>query len=902
MLDILLIEDSQGDAFLIRELLFNSSKETYTIHHIDRLSDVTQATESRTFSLICLDLGLPDSFGVETLRSVRRLVPDIPVVVLTGNEDEEVAIQSMKAGAQDYILKGNISTEILERVFRYAIERQEGQKNLRKSAQFLQNTVDALSAHIAIIDETGKILSVNKAWRLFARENGGPQATSCEGANYFDACYRSAEDGDNSGIRFADGMKEVLRGNLHIFEMEYSCHNDTEEKWFHGRVTPFHGEDFPCLVVAHENITSRKQAEIARKLVKDALRESEEQLRLIFDTTPNFVFITNNEGQFISVNKAMTVFFGLSQEELLGKTEQELPLMTNRHQTDNQAKVNSTSETSLTHQEIIKTEEPKYSTDGTVHWFRTLRTPINLPSTPNCSLGISIDITEQRAAELKTRNSEERLQTIFNNLTSKVVLLDKDLRVLWANRYTSDLTGKNQNELTGLNCSDLWSNPETIKADQLLNTALSTGEVQLTTVKDDDGQTWRILGCPIRDDTGGIINVVEVSENITDFITLENTLREAQKIESLGTLAGGVAHDFNNILTAIIGFTELCLARTLSDEGLRDDLNEVFSAGQRAKELVSQILTFSRRGEVANAPLHMPFIIKEALKLLRSTLPTTVDIKTSIEKDVGYILADPTQIHQVVMNLCTNASHAMEPHGGTLTITLSKTSLEEEECRTNPHLTHGQYVELYVADTGCGMFPEIKRSIFDPYFTTKELGEGTGLGLAVTLGIVRESGGDIIVESEPGKGSIFRSYFPVVNNPVQRSEIQKIPKDLDGKGTILLVDDEAQVVKLLSRYLNNAGFTVQATSSSVKALETFIATPDIFDLVLSDVTMPKLSGDLLVRDILKIRNDIPIILMTGYNKSINEDSIEKLQVQALLTKPIEREQLIRTVNSLLNEQ
>lgn len=1025
MLNLLLIEDNPGDAYLIQELFKASNRESFAVTNVTTLTQAKKELQEKNFDLIWVDLGLPDSFGIETILTIRKQAPHIPSIVLTGVEDESVGIQALKAGAQDYILKGNLSTDLLERVCLYAIERQQGQERILQSAQFLKSTIDALSAHIAIVNETGKILAVNQAWREFAEQNQGNSFNVSENANYLDACYSAKGEEALQARQFAQGILKVLNGKLSHYEMEYACHNNDQKAWYHGKITPFPGDTLRCVVVAHENITSRKLAEEAlrrseslfrkvfdilpvgisitdaqgrltkvnpmgkkiwgasplvglkelgvfkakklktgesmragdwplvqtikegatilnepleieafdgiqrtilnssaplldnagnlegalvlnldiseQRKMENALRESEEQLRLIFDTSPNFVFIKNNKGRYLSANRAMVNFYGIPAEAMYGKTDQELTDMLTQVKQETSNFSTFDQRVLSQGQSVTIPEEPIHGKDGETRWFRTIKTPISLPSSPNCLLGIAIDITEQHELQQKTRNSEERLRTILNNLTSKILLLDKDLKILWANRFASDLVGKTNQELLGVSCNTICDNYDEGCPGCPVRLAVETCNTQITTHQTSDGKTWRTLGCPILDDHGNIINVVEVAEEITEIINLESKLQQAQKIESLGTLAGGIAHDFNNILTAILGFTEICRSRSKEDAQMTEDLEEIYNAGLRAKELVGQILTFSRRADVEVIPLHIPRIIKEALKLIRSTIPTSVEIVTDIDSEVGYILADPTQIHQIVMNLCTNASHAMEPYGGKMEVKISEYEPDEQFFSEHPRLIPGRYIELLVSDTGCGMSPEILVSIFDPYFTTKEHGEGTGLGLAVSLGIVNESGGEILVESEQGKGSVFKVLFPVVDSEKSPSgkEVEALLQPAEGH--ILLVDDEPTVLKITKRFLEKSGYQVTAFSESGKALEQFSSTPDEFDLVLSDVTMPKMTGDQLAEKILKIRQNFPILLMTGFTKNINETRLQELGVRALLIKPVSRNVLLLQLQSLLKE-
>ncbi|MGV1100551.1 ATP-binding protein [Thiovibrio sp. JS02] len=378
----------------------------------------------------------------------------------------------------------------------------------------------------------------------------------------------------------------------------------------------------------------------------------------------------------------------------------------------------------------------------------------------------------------------------------------------------------------------------------------------------------------------------------------EAELRQAQKMRAIGTLAGGIAHDFNNILTAIIGYTQLALESATSNATLRGYLDEVFTAGLRARELVQQILTFSRQSEQEKKPIEIHLIVKEALKLLRASLPANIEIVQNIPADCGPVLADPTQIHQVVMNLCTNAYHAMQEKGGTLTVSLAPTRAED----ISPPLPPGDYLQLMVRDTGCGMDTALLERIFEPYFTTKEAGKGTGLGLAVTHGIVTSHGGQIRVVSTTGLGSTFSIYLPRhIQTPAEAPQEKEAATELrGGSERILVVDDEPEIVQLLELFLKNFGYRVTGLTDSVAAHAWFSEHQREVDLVITDMSMPHLTGKELAVKILSLRPELPIILCTGFSEVINEESAKKLGIRALILKPFQEKEVVSLVREILD--
>jgi two-component system cell cycle sensor histidine kinase/response regulator CckA len=381
---------------------------------------------------------------------------------------------------------------------------------------------------------------------------------------------------------------------------------------------------------------------------------------------------------------------------------------------------------------------------------------------------------------------------------------------------------------------------------------------------------------------------------------LEEQLQQALKMESIGTLAGGIAHDFNNILFPIVGYAEMLLMDTPEDSPVRESLNQIYTSALRAKSLVKQILTFSRQESGELILMKMQPIVKEALKLIRSTIPTTIEIIQDINPDCGVIKADPTQIHQIVMNLATNAYHAMEETGGELKVSLKQVELGEYDIIT-PDMTPGFYACLTVADTGVGMDKNLTDKIFDPFFTTKAIGKGTGMGLSVVHGIVISMNGAIQVYSEPGKGTQFHVYFPIEKKSFEEKNTQAKEPIQGGTEQILLVDDEEAILSMEKRMLERLGYQVTSRTSSLEALEAFHDSPDKFDLVITDMAMPNMPGDKLSVELTKIRPDIPILLCTGFSETMSEEKATSLGIKGFLLKPIVMKDLAQKIREVLDE-
>jgi signal transduction histidine kinase/CheY-like chemotaxis protein len=406
--------------------------------------------------------------------------------------------------------------------------------------------------------------------------------------------------------------------------------------------------------------------------------------------------------------------------------------------------------------------------------------------------------------------------------------------------------------------------------------------------------------------TGELANLTvafnQMLESLKEREQLMNELRQAQKMEAIGTMAGGIAHDFNNILSAIFGFTQISMLNMDKKSEEYKNLSQVLTAAHRAKDLVASILTFSRQSSIKKEAISIAPVIKEVLKLLRSTLPAGIEIQQQISLDTGTVLADPVQIHQIVMNLCTNAFHAMGSEKGILDVRLEELEIDSKKAAAIPDLQAGTYLLFTVSDTGHGMDSELMERIFDPFYTTKEPGKGTGMGLSVVHGIVAECGGSVTVESRINKGTTFFLYFPVVRRSITKNHLTLEAPLHSGSGQILLVDDEISLVQSGQQMLEYLGYTVTAMTSSPDAYRLFEKQPDKFDVIITDQAMPSMQGTELAAKILAIRPDIPIILCTGYSATITQKSIMEIGIQKLLMKPLSLEKFSQALEEVCTDQ
>ena len=512
-------------------------------------------------------------------------------------------------------------------------------------------------------------------------------------------------------------------------------------------------------------------------------------------------------------------------------------------------------------------------------------------------------LVEERTGQL--RASEKQYRTLFDESRDTIFTASEKGRVLDINPAGVELAGyASREELlnSGIDPNLFFSQKDLLAIYKEIKRKgyIKDFEMQITR-KDGETRTTLVTATPVLGDSGEFRGVHGIARDITEKKRLRQQLEQAQKMEAIGTLAGGIAHDFNNILSVITGYIELSLDDLPEDTIVRANLDQVLIAAGRAKELVNQILTFSRQSHKERKPLRIALLLKEVLKLLRSSLPTTIEIRRDIRAESAVVLADATQIQQVVMNLCTNAAHAMRKKGGLLQVGLHEVVIDETAALAYNDLKPGNYLELAVTDNGHGIAPDILKRIFEPYFTTKKKGEGTGMGLAVIHGIVKSHDGEITVYSEPGKGTVFHVLLPTVkeNADIQADSGEFIPA---GKSEhILFVDDEKLLVEVGKRLLQRLGYRVTAKSSSREALDAFRASPGDFHMVITDLTMPYLTGIDLTKEIRKLRPDIPIILCTGYSEVVTPKHIERLRIQKLLLKPVTRNNLGEAIREALEK-
>lgn len=532
----------------------------------------------------------------------------------------------------------------------------------------------------------------------------------------------------------------------------------------------------------------------------------------------------------------------------------------------------------------------------------------------NDEVGNLVDAFNNMIVQVEKRNrellaSEKRFRSLVDQAVDAFFLFDPDGRIVDVNQRACDSLGYTREELLSMTFRDIDINARSSETEEKpwaylqLFVPVTNESIQLRK----DGLTFPVemrLGLV---DIGGHLFVMGSARDISERMEaeaerrkLESRLLQSQKMEAVGVLAGGIAHDFNNILTAIIGYVELAKIKLARDNPAYNHLEQVLKAGMRASDLVKQILTFSRQSIQDLSPVQVQPIIKEAVKLLRASIPTSIEIKQNIA-DCGSVLANPTQIHQILMNLCTNAYHAMRTSGGVLGVSLEPLEITGDDVNKLLDLSPGRYVRLTVSDTGHGMDKAVLKRIFEPYFTTKLPGEGTGMGLSVVHGIVKSYQGHISVYSEPEIGTIFNVYLPMLDSaPVNGTPVHKALER--GSERLLIVDDEEPIVTMEKEMFTQLGYSVTACLTPEQALETFRNDPEAFDLVITDMTMPKMTGDKLALELLRLKPGLPIILCTGFSERINEEAAKAIGIREYVMKPIVLTEFSGTIRKVLGQK
>ena len=634
---------------------------------------------------------------------------------------------------------------------------------------------------------------------------------------------------------------------------------------------------------------------IEKKKIDRQIKQAKNEWENTVDAIQDIVIIVDLDWRIVRANRTAHVISGLTYGELTGRRCFEV-----LH--------GNTEPCRGCPAEFLGMETPVHT--GLVHSGKLART-FEVTSSPIFDERGDIrnyvhtgrDVTQKLADEAE----KIRLSAAIEQTSEVVVITDRDGRIQYVNPAFTVKTGYSRSEAMGQNPRILKSGEHGRDFYERMWGILLAGRVwkgQLINRKKDGALFWEdVTISPVYDGDAHITNFIAVKRDISKEKSLEHQLRQAMKMEAIGTLAGGIAHDFNNILSVMIGYGQMAKGRLGIEDPARADIEQVLLAGDRAVDLVKQILTFSRQDAHEQfKPLYLQYVIKEVLKLLRSSLPVTIELHHSIQNDCHPILADASQMHQVLMNLCTNAKQAIGNSYGKITVNLAEIDVSGKG-GGGACLLHGfeSYIDLEVTDTGCGMDTRLQDRVFEPFFTTKAKDHGTGLGLAVVHGIVKKHGGEIVVSSVVGQGTTFHAYFPVRNVPVEgKQESPGVECGAGGNERIMVVDDEMKIAQLFQRMLGKLGYKVTIFTDSIEAISTFRKTPDAYDLVVTDMTMPKMTGAELAREVLALRPALPVIMTTGFSETIDMTKAKRMGIKEFLLKPVKKEKLSEVVRKVLS--
>lgn len=693
---------------------------------------------------------------------------------------------------------------------------------------------------------------------------------------------------------FEQQWEQLLKGVVPPFYEYQIIHKDKGTRWINQRnILVKDDNGFPVAIEGVvTDITERKSAE-------ETLQEVLNFNRKIISEAPVGVAIFEMpSGRCIDANDSLGELFGETKEQILSQSLNELEswqvsdLVKNARiaLADNSKKRFTAQVTSF---------------DGEPLFIDCRLAPFAFQSKQHLLL-TTADVTQQIEAEKKIA-AQKNIAEQYLNLAGVIFIgLDADGNIILANKKAYDVLECGEKDVLGRNWFDTFipqSNRHEVRTafKKVMDGTMEPIGYYENSIISKSGKEKFIAwhSTFLTDDNGKKNGLLGSGEDISEKRQLQAQLQQAQKLESIGNLAGGIAHDFNNILAAILGFTELALYDAADDSSLVGNLQEVYTAAIRARDLVKQILAFARQSDEERKPIRVDTIVREVLKLIRSTIPSTIEIQENIESR-SFVMGNPSQVHQLFLNLCTNAAQAMEKAGGVLGVGLT----EIEHNKTTPlpvsGLKQGGYITATVSDTGMGIPAAIIDSIFEPYFTTKGIGEGTGMGLSLAHGIVESYGGKITVESREGAGTVFSIYLPITQTHAEHQTFEKenLPA---GTEKILFVDDEYSIAKMGSRILERLGYRVTFHTNSLEALELFRSTPNDFDLVITDMTMPNMTGDRLAMELIAYRPDIPIILCTGYSKNISDQTATQIGIKAFAYKPMAKADLAKTVRRVLDE-
>lgn len=880
-LKVLLVEDNPADARLVLELLRESGTTWVTVTHADRLERAMEELQNGHFEAILLDLNLPDSDGLETLARAHGEAFDVPILVVTGISDEDVAAAAVRAGAQDYLIKGKLDAEVLRRAIRYAVERKEAEATIR----WLTLAVEQSPAAVFMTDLDGTIRYVNRTFT---------QVTGYEPGEAIGRTPSILKAGGTPPETYRALWDTVLAGSIWSGEL-WNLRKNGERYLDAVLVSPIrdpHGT-ITHLLGVHEEITARHAAEIK-------IQRSEERFRRLVENATDSITLLDADGLVSHKTEALAPALGYPLGELSGHSAFDLI-----HPDDLRTAEQMIAAVLSDPDHPARGELRGCHKDGS--WRDLEAIAANHLADPAIEAIVVTfrDVTEQKAAEVALRESEARFRQMAEHINEAFFVLELPSRTTsYLSPIWSELLGRPLSDIIDfeliLNAVHVEDHADAVRTLE----KVFGGEAVSSTfriVRSDGAPRWvRGRAFPVLNEAGEVYRVVGVVEDITMLRRAEEHFAQAQKLEAVGRLAGGVAHDFNNMLTVILG--EVAMMKELPLKPLtREGLEAIDKAAQSAVSLTRQLLTFSRRQLIEPTVFDLNAVVSDTARMLQRLIGEDVRLATELAHGGGMIKADRGQIEQVLANLVVNARDAM-PNGGTITITTEGVRVGAAEVALFAKAPPGLYILLAVTDTGTGMTEAVRAQAFEPFFTTKDAGKGTGLGLATCYGIVTQNDGHIAIVSEEGVGTTVSVLLPSTDIAPSVREERRLGILTGGGETILLVEDDEAVRRIGARILQRLGYRVSEAADALAALAILDTTDEHFDLLLTDVVMPGMGGRELADTVRQMRPDIKTLFASGYSEDmILQNRLLEHEV-TVIQKPYSIEGLARSVRHALDKR
>jgi PAS domain S-box-containing protein len=866
-LRVLIAEDSPDDVTLLVRILRKGGFEP-SFERVQTEDAMRSALLEKPWDLVLADYRMPNFDGLSAIAVLKESGLDIPLIIVSGTIGEEIAVAAMKAGASDYVMKGNLPRLIpaIERELKEAAVREEKKKaerSLRESEEKYRSLVENISDVIFEIDGRGSLTYISSVVRNVI----GYEVEYLIGKTFLEFVH--PEDRELLMNRFSELTKGVE------YPLEYRIVGKSGEvRYVRTYTRPIMKEDtFEGARGTLIDITDRRRYE-------EAIGRERDQAEMYLDIAGVMLVALNAQGNITMMNRRGREILGYREDEIIGKNWFDFCLPTELRR-----EVKSVFEKLMAGgiASVEYYENPVFTKDGEQRILEFHNTVVHDESGRIVGIFSSgEDVTERKKAEEDLKSSETRYRQLADVTFEGIIFHDEGV-LLQANDQFFRMFGYEPDELVGNQIMEKTLTPDSREIVKAKIAERSTESYVATGLRK-DGATLPIEVRARMREVGGKMVRATAIRDLSMLKNLEAQLLQAQKMEAIGTLAGGVAHDFNNLLQTVLGYSEFMLQRKKEGEPDYADLQKIYQAGKRGADLVKNLLTFSRRVDTHYLPIDLNQEITAVRGLLSRTIPKTININLHLGGNVEYIKADPSQIGQVLMNLAVNARDAM-PDGGTLTIETTEIQLDEKYCNTYPEAKPGSYVLLTISDTGQGMDNETLSHIFEPFFSTKEVGKGTGLGLATVYGIVKQHQGRIICYSELGHGTTFKIYLPAIQTKKELETTTLEKAIAGGAETVLLVDDDADIRDLVATFLIEFGYSVITAVNGKEAVEIYQREGASISVIILDLIMPVMDGRQSLAQILRIDPKARVVIASGYSEGGTANGVMESGAKGFVQKP-----------------